>query len=45
MTIIAILILCALIATIISALGKCPLWVPVFILCFVEAVRVWPVGS
>lgn len=37
-----VLILGALIAAIVSAMGKCPLWVSVIMLCIVEAVQVLP---
>jgi hypothetical protein len=32
----------AFITTIISAIGKCPLWIPVILLCIVELLQVMP---
>lgn len=37
-----VLILGALVAAIVSAMGKCPLYVSVILLCIVEAVQVLP---
>lgn len=44
MTVILILVVAALISAIVSAIGKCPLWVSVILLCIVEALRVMPAG-
>lgn len=45
LTIIGLLVLGALIATIASMMGKCPLYVPVLLLCIVEGLRVLPLGG
>lgn len=42
LTITLILVLAALIGTILSAMGKCPLWLPVFLLAMLEALRILP---
>jgi hypothetical protein len=42
LTVTFILVIGALIAAIVSAMGKCPLWVSVILLCIVEALRVLP---
>ena len=44
LTVIGILVLSAFICTIVSALGKCPLWVAVILICVVELVRIMPLG-
>jgi hypothetical protein len=44
LTVLGLLILAAFICTIVSALGKCPVWVPVLLLCVVELVRILPLG-
>lgn len=38
----AVLALCACVATLLSALGKAPLWVAVAILCLLEVARLVP---
>jgi hypothetical protein len=43
LTVTFILIIGALIAAIVSAMGKCPLWVSVVLLCIVMAIQVLPV--
>lgn len=44
-TLVAILIVCALVATIANAAGQpVPLWLPVFLLAFVAALGVLPLG-
>jgi hypothetical protein len=43
LTVTFILIIGALIAAIVSAMGKCPLWVSVILLCIVMAIQVLPV--
>ena len=40
-----LLIVGALIAAIVSAMGKCPLWVAVVLLCIIEALRVMPLAG
>lgn len=42
MTISVILLIGAFIAAIVAAIGKCPLWVAVILLCVVEALHVLP---
>ena len=44
LTVILILVIAAFICTIASAVGKCPLWVGVTLLCVVELLRVLPLG-
>ncbi len=41
-TVVFLLVLAAFICTIASAIGKCPLWVSVLLLCVVELVRAVP---
>lgn len=45
LTVVFVLIIAAFLTAIISAAGKCPLWVSVVLLCVVELVRVLPVGK
>lgn len=42
-TVALILVIGALIAAIVSAMGKCPLWVSVILLCVVAALGVLPI--
>jgi hypothetical protein len=42
MTVSVILLLAAFACTVASAMGKCPLWVGVVLLCVIEAPRVLP---
>lgn len=42
LTVLAILVIGALIAAIVAAMGKCPLWVSVILLCIVVALDVLP---
>ena len=44
LTVIGFLVIAAFVATIVSALGKCPLWVAVLLLCVVELIRILPLG-
>lgn len=44
LTVIGFLVAAAFICTIISALGRSPLWVAVLLLCIVELVRILPLG-
>ena len=44
-TIIGILVLSALVAAILSIMGKCPLYVSVLFLCIVEALQILPLGG
>ena len=34
----------AFICTIVAALNKCPVWVPVLLLCVIELLRAMPLG-
>lgn len=45
LTVTLILALVALVAAIASAMGKCPLWVSVVVLCVIELLRVLPLGT
>lgn len=42
LTLTFLLILAAFIMTFVSACGKCPLWIPVFLLVMLELLRVVP---
>jgi hypothetical protein len=44
MTVMMFLYLGAFIATLVSAIGKCPLWVPVVLLCIAGLLQVLPMG-
>jgi hypothetical protein len=44
LTVIGFLVVCAFICTIVAALGKCPIWVAVLLLCVVELIRILPLG-
>ena len=43
LTVTLILVLGALVAAIVSAMGKCPLWVAVILLCIAHAITVLPI--
>jgi hypothetical protein len=43
MTVILFLVIAAFICAIVSALGKCPLWSAVILLCVVELIQVLPI--
>jgi hypothetical protein len=45
LTVFLILALIALVTTIASAAGYCPLWVPVIVLCLIELLRALPIGK
>ncbi len=45
LTIFLLLALCAFIGIVISALGKCPLWVPCLLLAIIELMRALPLGK
>jgi hypothetical protein len=45
LTVLAVLVVAAFICTIVSAIGKCPLWVAVVLLCIVELMRILPLGK
>ncbi len=44
-TVLICLVAAAFICTIVSAIGKCPLWIAVVLLCVVELIRVLPLGK
>lgn len=44
LTVITILAIAALIAAILSLMGKCPLTVSVLLLCIIEVLRALPLG-
>ena len=44
LTVFLILVIAAFACTVASAVGKCPLWVGVVLLCVVELLRVLPLG-
>ena len=44
LTVMLLLALSAFVCTIVSTLGKCPLWIPVVILCVAELLRSVPLG-
>jgi hypothetical protein len=43
-TVIGVLVIAAFICVIVAAIGKCPVWVSVLLLCVVELLRVAPLG-
>jgi hypothetical protein len=43
-TVFVVLVLAAFIVTVLSAIGRAPLWVSVIILCVIELLRVLPLG-
>lgn len=43
LTVTLILVIGALIAAIASAMGKCPLWIAVILLCVAHAITVMPI--
>lgn len=45
MTVSAILVLLAIMSTVAVAIGKCPVYVPLFTLCLIELIRVVPIGK
>lgn len=42
LTVTSVLLVGAFVTAIASALGKCPLWVSVVLLCVIEALQIWP---
>lgn len=42
-TVLAILVLAAFLTNIAAAMGKCPEWVPIFALCTIALIQVFPV--
>ncbi len=45
LTVIFVLVIAAFICTIVAAMGKCPLWVAVLLLCVIALIQVLPVGK
>lgn len=43
-SVIGFLVIAAFIATIVNAIGKCPLWIAVLLLCVIELLRILPIG-
>lgn len=44
LTVFLLLAIVAFACTIANAIGKCPIWVPVLLLCVIELLRALPVG-
>lgn len=44
LTVILIIAIAAFVCTIINALGKCPAWIPLLLLCLIELLRALPLG-
>jgi hypothetical protein len=44
-TVMLLLALAGFFTTIASALGKCPVWIPVLLLCIIELLRCVPLGK
>lgn len=44
LTVFLLLAVAAFACTVASALGKCPVWVPVLFLCVIELLRAIPLG-
>lgn len=45
LTVFVVIAITAFACTIIAALGKCPVWVPVLLLCIIELLRALPLGK
>jgi len=45
LTVLIVLACLAIVSTAVAAYGKCPLWVPVFMLCVIELLHVLPLGK
>jgi len=45
LTVILLLVIAAFVTTVVSAMGKCPLWIAVLFLVVIELLRVLPVGK
>lgn len=45
LTVMIILVLIALISTVAVAIGKCPVYVPLFTICLIELIRIFPLGK
>ena len=44
LTVFIILAVTAFIVTVVAAMGRCPIWVAVLILCLIELLRALPLG-
>lgn len=42
LTVMFVLVAAAFVCTVVAALGKCPVWVPVLLLCVIELLHVLP---
>ena len=42
LSVLLVLVLAAFVTAVVAAIGKCPLWVAVILLCVVELLRVLP---
>lgn len=45
LTVFLLLALSAFVTAILSAIGRCPLWVSVLLLCLIELLRALPLGK
>lgn len=45
LTVMILLVVSAFVVTIVSAMGKCPLYVAVLVLCLMELLRTLPLGK
>ena len=43
-TVFLLLAIAAFVAVVVSAMGKCPLWIGVVLLCVIELLRALPLG-
>lgn len=44
LTVLLLIAVAAFVCTVASALGKCPLWIAVVLLCVIELLRALPLG-
>jgi hypothetical protein len=44
LTVLLLLAIAAFVCTVVAAMGKCPLWVAVVLLCIIELIRQLPLG-
>ncbi len=45
LTVLIVLAVAAFVGTLVAAYNKCPLWIPVLLLCIAELLRVLPLGK
>jgi len=45
LTVFLLLAIAAFVCTILNAIGKCPIWVAVVLLCLIELLRAVPLGK